>query len=106
MKEDLLKVTYVLSLFDLYGELLSSRQKTILKDYYEENLSLSEIAENDNVSRNAVYDALKKAEEALFNYEASLHLYEKRKKYLLRLEKLYEEKHIDKISYELLKGEE
>ena len=103
--EELNKTLYINELFDFYGELLSNRQKKIIIDYYEENLSLSEIAENESISRNAVYDALKKAEEALLNYEKILHLYEKRKNYLETLEDLYSKNQINEVSYNLLKGE-
>lgn len=105
MKEDLKKTLYINDLFDFYGELLPNRQKKIVIDYYEENLSLSEIAENESISRNAVYDALKKAEDALMNYENTLHLYEKRKNYLNTLDVLLKDNRIDEITYEKLKGE-
>ena len=103
--EELNKTLYINELFDFYGELLPNRQKKIIVDYYEENLSLSEIAENESISRNAVYDALKKAEEALLNYEKVLRLYEKRKKYLETLEDLYSKNQINEVSYNILKGE-
>ena len=57
-----------------YIKLLSERQKEIVQYYYFENLSLTEIAENLEISRNAVYDALQKAEKALYGYEDKLHL--------------------------------
>ena len=78
MEIELQKRLYINELFDFYGELLSARQKEIIIVYYEENLSLSEIAENESISRNAVYDALNKAEEALIGYENKLHLYKNR----------------------------
>lgn len=62
-------------LIPFYQDLLPKRQRQILQDYYYENLSLSEIAENRAISRNAVYDALKKGEAALQRYEQTLHLY-------------------------------
>ncbi|MCR4600206.1 MAG: YlxM family DNA-binding protein [Clostridia bacterium] len=61
-------------LFDFYGELLTGRQKSVMHYYYEENYSLGEIAEAMGVSRQAVYDALHKAEKALGNYEEKLGL--------------------------------
>ena len=105
MEEGLNKTLYINDLFDFYGELLPNRQKKIIVDYYEENLSLSEIAENESISRNAVYDALKKAEESLLNYESILHLYEKRKKYVETLDELLHDNKLDEVSYNLLKGE-
>ncbi len=99
------KTIYINELFDYYGELLTNRQKKMIIDYYENNLSLSEIAENENVSRNAVYDALKKAEESLIDYENKLHLYEKRNKYLSTLKKLLKANKISKEVYDKLKGD-
>lgn len=99
------KTIYINELFDYYGELLTNRQKKMIIDYYENNLSLSEIAENENISRNAVYDALKKAEEALIDYENKLHLYEKRNNYLSKLKKLLKNNKISEEVYNKLKGD-
>ena len=52
-------------LFDYYGDLLSDSQKNYFESYYFDNLSLSEIGENYNVSRNAVSKDLKLASEKL-----------------------------------------
>lgn len=105
MKESVDKIIYINTLIDFYGDLLSERQRKIIIDYYEENLSLSEIAENDNISRNAVYDALKKGEEALLYFESVLHLSEKRDNYISVLERLKNENKIDEDTFNLLKGE-
>ena len=59
-------------LFDYYGDLLSDSQKIYFESYYFDNLSLSEIGENYNVSRNAVSKDLKLASEKLNNYEEKL----------------------------------
>ena len=67
-------------LYDYYGELLTDKQKNYFKDYYFENLSLSEMSENYNISRNAIHKNLKETEEKLFYYEEKLKLYEKNKK--------------------------
>lgn len=61
-------------LYDFYGQLLSRRQQEVMALYHEENLSLSEIAEEFGISRQAVHDTLKKAEQALAEYEAKLGL--------------------------------
>jgi len=61
-------------LFHVYGELLSVRQRTFIELYYDENLSLSEIAERHGISRQAVHDAIKHGRRALEKYEALLHL--------------------------------
>ena len=59
-------------LCDLYGKLLTERQKEIIEDYYNNDLSLSEIAENNNITRQAVRDIIKKGEKKLFEYEEKL----------------------------------
>lgn len=64
-------------LYDFYGQLLSKRQQEVMALYHEENLSLSEIADEFGISRQAVHDTLKKAEMALIEYEQKLGLVEK-----------------------------
>ena len=59
-------------LCDLYGKLLTKRQEEILNDYYNNDLSLSEIAENNGITRQAVRDIIKKGEKKLFEYEEKL----------------------------------
>ena len=60
-------------LCDLYGKLLTEKQFEILNDYYNNDLSLSEIAENDNITRQAVRDIIKKGEKKLFEYEVVIY---------------------------------
>lgn len=72
MDKLLLDTLRINRLFDIYGNLLSSTQREFLYDYYEANLSLSEIAENKNISRTAVSDALKKGREKLEYYEEKI----------------------------------
>ena len=67
-------------LYDYYGELLTDKQKQYFKDYYFENLSLSEMSENYNISRNAIHKNIKETEDKLLYYEEILKLYEKNKK--------------------------
>ncbi|WP_242863203.1 YlxM family DNA-binding protein [Caloranaerobacter ferrireducens] len=64
-------------LFDFYGKLLSDRQYTIIEMYYIHDLSLSEIGEQLNISRQGVHDILKRAEKRLLNYEEKLGLVKK-----------------------------
>ena len=52
-------------LCDLYGKLLTEKQFEFLNDYYNNDLSLSEIAENNNITRQAVRDIIKKGEKVL-----------------------------------------
>ncbi len=61
-------------LYDFYGEMLTERQKEIYEDYYLNDLSLGEIAEELNISRAGVHDNLKRSEKALINYEDKLQL--------------------------------
>ena len=62
------------NLFDIYESLLTEREKEIFKYYYFEDLSLSEIGENLNITRTGVFNTLKKVEEKLSKYEESLKL--------------------------------
>lgn len=71
---------YLTNLYDYYGELLTDKQREYFEYYYMENLSLSEISENYNVSRNAVHKQIKDAENKLIFYESKLRLSEKSKK--------------------------
>lgn len=61
-------------LFDFYGKLLTERQQQVMELYHEENLSLSEIAEEFAISRAAVHESLKAAERTLHTYEEKLGL--------------------------------
>ena len=70
------KIIYLTNLFDYYGELLTDKQQTSFKDYYFNNLTLSEIAENENVSRNAIHKQIKDSEKKLLNYEEVLKQYQ------------------------------
>lgn len=77
MNDELLgNVEYVSLLYDFYGALLSDSQKEVMGLYHEDNLSLSEIAANLGMSRQAVHYTLKKAENALNEYEEKLGLVE------------------------------
>lgn len=71
---------YLIILYDYYGELLSDIQREYFEEYYFDNLSLSEISENDGKSRNAVHKCIKASCSKLYEYEDKLKLYEKRKK--------------------------
>lgn len=69
---------YLNNLYDYYGELLTVKQQQYFEDYYWNNLTLSEIAENNNISRNAIHKQLKETVEKLNFYEEKLKLYQKR----------------------------
>jgi predicted DNA-binding protein YlxM (UPF0122 family) len=64
-------------LYDCYGQLLTRRQQEMMAFYYEENMSLAEIAGEVLISRQGVHDALRNAEKALIEYEEKLGLMEK-----------------------------
>ena len=59
-------------LCEYYGKLLTEKQYMILNDYYNNDLSLSEIADNNEITRQAVRDIIKKGENKLFQYEEKL----------------------------------
>lgn len=81
----------------VYGKLLTTKQYEIIDDYYNNDLSLSEIAENNNITRQAVRDILKKGEKKLFEYEEKL-------MFMKRM--LNQEKRIEKVLAELTKIQE
>ena len=63
-------------LFDFYCKLLTEKQRDIFELYYFQDLSLGEIADYYNISRQAVYDVIKRTEILLYDYEEKLKLYE------------------------------
>ena len=64
-------------LCEIYGSLLTKRQLNILNDYCNDDLSLTEIAENNNITRQAVNDIVKKGESKLLEYEEKLGIMKK-----------------------------
>jgi len=64
-------------LFDYYGELLTDKQQEIFQDYYFDNLTMQEIADNNEVSKNAVHKTLNTIINKLEYYEEKLKLYDK-----------------------------
>lgn len=79
-------------LCQLYGKALTDKQYEVLTDYYNNDLSLSEIAENNNITRQAVRDIIKKGENKLYELEENISLMKKT---------LQEEKIVSKIEKEL-----
>lgn len=71
---------YLIILYDYYGELLKDYQQEYFESYYFDNLSLAEISENVNKSRNAIHKCLKSITNKLYEYEEKLKLEEKNKK--------------------------
>lgn len=74
MFEKVIEIGY---LFDFYGNLLSEKQYTAIELYYIHDLSLSEISEVLDISRQGVFDTLKRAESKLYSYEEKLKLVDK-----------------------------
>lgn len=64
-------------LFDFYQALLTPKQRSYMAMYYLEDYSLGEISELSHVSRQAVYDNIKRTEAMIESYEEKLHLYSK-----------------------------
>jgi len=69
---DLDKRVRMCLLFDFYGSLLTDKQQIIMHRYYEEDISLVEIGEELNISRQAVRDALTVSENSLMQFEQKL----------------------------------
>ncbi len=64
-------------LYDFYGELLTEHQRSIYEDAVYNDMSLSEIAEQNGISRQGVHDLIKRCDKILQDYEARLHLVER-----------------------------
>lgn len=62
----------VCDLLDVYGELLNEKQYRLAWDYYSEDLSLSEIAENEGLTRQAAHELIKRSTALLYSYEEKL----------------------------------
>ena len=71
------ELIYYTMLYDIYGSLLTEKQKEYFKEYYFKNLSLSELATKYNISRNAIHKQLKETIKRLENYEDNLRLAKK-----------------------------
>ena len=82
------KTTRMNFLYDFYYALLTEKQQEYMALYYRDDYSLVEIAELSNVSRQAVYDNIRRTEQSLEMYEEKLKLYEKFKERMLLLTEL------------------
>jgi len=82
--EDIYEITVLL---DFYGHLLTDRQHEIMDLHFNSDLSLGEIAEELNISRQGVYDSIRKAKQALLEYENKLGLVERFKEQEKNIEK-------------------
>ena len=64
-------------LFDIYGDMLTQKQRDFITYYYDDDLSLSEIAQNEGITRQGVRDSIKRAEAQLLEFESHLGLYQR-----------------------------
>ncbi len=86
-------------LLDFYGEMLTEKQRDMVELYYDEDLSLGEIAETVKITRQGVRDSIKRGEQQLFELEKKLGLVEKFMKYSELLDNIDEyAKNINKES--------
>lgn len=98
MFEKNLEINYLL---DFYGEVLNDRKRGVLELYYNEDYSLSEIADEIGISRQGVRDIIKKSEEELIHLEEKLGLYRKFKAIKASADRLLSEVESAEIPAEL-----
>lgn len=89
---------YLNEIYIYYKELFTDKQQMYFEDYYMNDLSLSEIAENYGISRNAVHNQLKIVEEKILYYEETLGLKRKKEEINNLLKDKVDEKTLDKIN--------
>ena len=92
------KNIYLNEIYVYYKDLFTEKQQQYFEDYYLNDLSLSEIAENYSVSRNAVHNQIKIVEEKVIEYEKILGLQEKKNKINSLLKDKVDTKTLDKIN--------
>ena len=88
-------------LLDFYGEVLSERKQSVLSMYYNEDLSLAEIAEEIGISRQGVRELIKKSEEELLFLEEKLGLEKKLKEALSQSDRIFKLLNEERVSEEL-----
>ncbi len=99
------KLEYKGMLYDFYGELLTEHQKKVYEDAVFQDLSLSEIADDQGISRQGVHDLIKRCDKILDDYENKLHLVEKFskiKRNIQQINKLTDDEQIKRLSNEII----
>ena len=92
-------------LYDFYGELLTDHQKMIYEDAIYQDYSLSELADQYNISRQGVHDLLRRCDRILEGYEDKLHLVERflvLKEKATMIEKMTNDENIRKLAKEMI----
>lgn len=102
------RIYYITLLIDIYGELLTDKQRNVMADYYFNDCSLNEIAEVQGITRQAVQDMIKRTERLLNKYEKKLMLVDR---YLKRRKNIEEaialtDKEIEKGNTQLVRVKE
>ena len=99
------KTIEIAVLYDFYSHLLTEKQQEMIDLYYNQDLSLGEIAETFQISRQAVFDTIKRTEKILYEYEEKLKLIQLTDKKIQDYEKLLEHVNIleDKINHDTSK---
>ena len=93
------------SLYDFYGELLTEHQKAIYEDAVYNDMSLSEIAAIQNISRQGVHDIIRRCDRILNDYEEKLHLvekFERTKEKVSEIRTMSEDARIKQLAKEIL----
>lgn len=101
MTEELEKTTRINYLYDFYHSLLTEKQRAYVELYYLEDYTFSEIAETLKVTRQAVYDNLKRTKDLLEDYETNLELYHgftKRQQYYQQIKEYAQDGNVSKIN--------
>jgi len=90
-QDELSKKKKYVELLEAYGSLLNEREVERMKIHYYDDYSISEIAERDGISRNAVFLSLEGAEKKLDDFESKLHLISRRNKVKSIIDKISSE---------------
>lgn len=104
-KNTMEKLEFKGMLYDFYGELLTEHQKRIYEDVVMNDFSLSEIANEQGISRQGVHDLIKRCDKILLDYEEKLHLVERFsniKQKIQEIDRLTDNEEIKRLSREII----